>query len=243
MTFKNIFNAETRNIWFSAFFIIAFIIVSRIDALEVIMVYAFETMIIGAFHVLKLLSINNYQSKSKSERLGGIGMVLFFIFHYGFFVFFQCTFFFVFLSMGDDRISSGFGLQNFKTVLQIQSVQIGLTFVTILYAVKFYYSFIKAEKYKEVELSQYFIQPYLRIIIQQFVAILPGFFILFFNAGMVVAVILVVIRAFVDSCLHYLNSSEDAIHNMAVFLSKDTTTNKEKTLEDTKNLLKTFVDE
>jgi hypothetical protein len=243
MTFKNIFNEGTRNIWFSALFIIAFIFVSRIDALEIIMVYAFETMIIGAFHVLKLLSINNFQSKSKSERLGGIGMVLFFIFHYGFFVFIQCTFFFVFLSMGDDRISSGFGLQNFKTVLQIQSIQIGLTFITILYAVRFYYSFIKAEKYKEVELEQYFVQPYLRIIIQQFVAIIPGFFIILFNAGMVVAIVLILIRAFVDSCLHYLSSSEEAIHNMAVFLSKDTMDNKEKTIEDTKILLKTFVED
>lgn len=243
MTFKNIFNEGTRNIWLSALFIIAFIIVSRIDALEIIMVYAFETMIIGAFHVLKLLSINNYQSKSNSERLGGLGMILFFIFHYGFFVLIQCTFFFVFLSMGDDRIVSGFGLQNFKTVLQIQSVQVGLTFITILYAVKFYYSFIKAEKYKEVELGQYFIQPYLRIIIQQFVAIIPGFFILFFNAGMVVAFVLIAIRAFVDSCLHYLSSSEEAIHNMAVFLTKDTTENKAKTIEDTKILLKTFAED
>lgn len=199
---NNVFEKYNFNVWLKPVFFISLLFLGDISATEIVILYAIETIVVGLFHLLKMFLIAFFSDSNTKKRSLGIFYMLFFCFHYGIFVFVQTTFFFVFLSMEDSRIVEDIGIQNFKTVLQLQGFQIGLLFMVISYALRFWFIFFTSEYYKTVQIESYIFQPYLRIFIQQFVAIIPGFFIIFGKAGFIAAILLIIIRAVTD---FYLN--------------------------------------
>lgn len=234
MLLKTLLTRENKSVWLNALFYIALIVVGRLSATEFVIVYALETMIIGVFHAIKMLTITFLSSEMKNKRGEGVGLTLFFLVHYGFFVFIQTTFFFVFLSMGDDRVSDSFGLSSFLTVLQFKGVQMALVLMLLSHAFKYWFNFYKNYRFQEVNLALYMFQPYVRIIIQQFVAIIPGFFIVFGNGGIAVAIVLIIIRTLVDLFFAKIKTSEVAFQKAVNFFMKDYKGNNDKRLEEEK---------
>ena len=234
MKLKDLFTLDNKNVWLTALFYIALIVIGRLSATEFVIVYALETIVIGIFHAIKMLTITFFSDSMKNDKGKGVGLTLFFLVHYGFFVFIQTTFFFVFLSMGDDRISDSLGVSNFLNVLQFEGVQIALVLMIISHAFKFWFNFYKNKRYQEVELALYMFQPYVRIIIQQFVAIIPGFFIILGNGGYAVAVVLILIRTIVDIFLSQIKNDEKMFQKAVNFFMKDYKKNNDKRLEEEK---------
>ncbi|MEZ4786979.1 MAG: DUF6498-containing protein [Flavobacterium haoranii] len=234
MKLKNLFTLDNKNVWLTALFYIALILIGKLSATEFVIVYALETIVIGIFHAIKMLTITFFSDSMKNDKAKGVGLTLFFLVHYGFFVFIQTTFFFVFLSMGDDRISDSLGVSNFLNVLQFEGVQIALVLMIISHAFKFWFNFYKNKRYQEVELALYMFQPYVRIIIQQFVAIIPGFFIILGNGGYAVAIVLILIRTTVDLYLTKIKTNENAFQKAVDLFMKDYKKNEDKRLEEEK---------
>ncbi|MGV7104933.1 DUF6498-containing protein [Flavobacterium sp. U410] len=234
MKLKDLFTLENKNVWLTALFYIVLILIGKLSATEFVIVYALETIIIGIFHGIKMLTITFLSDKMKNDKGKGIGLTLFFLVHYGFFVFIQTTFFFVFLSMGDDRISDSLGALNFLTVLKIEGVQVALVLMLFSHIFKYWFYFYKNKRYQDVEISLYMFQPYVRIVIQQFVAIVPGFFIVFENGGYAVAIVLILIRTGVDLYLAKIKNDEAVFRKAVNLIMKDYKKNNDKRLEEEK---------
>ncbi|SHJ39026.1 DUF6498-containing protein [Flavobacterium haoranii] len=234
MKLKDLFTLDNKNVWLTALFYIALIVIGRLSATEFVIVYALETIIIGIFHAIKMLTITFGSNYMKNDKAKGVGLTLFFLVHYGFFVFIQTTFFFVFLSMGDDRISDSFGLSNIITVLQFEGIQVALVLMLFSHIFKFWFNFYNNQRYQNVEIGLYMFQPYVRIIIQQFVAIVPGFFIIFGNGGLAVAIVLILIRTIVDIFLSQIKNDERMFQKAVDFFMKDYKKNEDKRLEEEK---------
>lgn len=234
MKLKDLFTLENKNVWLTALFYIALIIIGKLSATEFVIVYALETIIIGVFHAIRMLTITFLSNKMINDKGKGIGLTLFFLVHYGFFVFIQTTFFFVFLSIGDTRISDSLGVTNFLTVLQFEGVRVALALMIISHFFKYWFNFYKNERFQKVEIGLYMFQPYLRIFIQQFVAIIPGFFIIFGNGGFAVAIVLIVIRTVVDLFLAQIKTNDIAFQKAVDFLMKNQKVGEENKLEEVK---------
>lgn len=230
------------NVWLMPIFYLVFLFIGEISATDVVILYTVETIMIGIFHLLKLLMISIAQGGQK-EKFRVIFHIGFFTFHYGIFVFVQTTFFFFFLSMEDPRISDDFGFQNFATVSHFPGVQNGLAFLVISYLLKFWFGFYRSQYYKTVDIEVYFFQPYLRIFIQQFVTIIPGFFIIFGNAGFIAAILLIVIRSVTDYFIDKMRTDPVYFEKAFNFLFKEKIKEgiSEKDRVEAENFLKIFL--
>lgn len=188
---------------------------------DIVIIYALETILIGLFHVVKMLVVNFHpDNKEESSGIPGVFLIIFFLIHYGFFVFIQTTFFFVFLSMNDDRISDSFGFENFWNVLQFDGVQISVAVVSIALLIRMIRNFFWTGNFKRVGLLEYMFVPYLRIFVQQFVAIVPGFFILFFDGGLIAAILVILLRAALEVILTKAKRNEEFKKKCADYLFK-----------------------
>lgn len=185
---------------------------------DIVVIYAIETIVIGLFHALKMVFIGF--SKGIGERFEIFGLTIFFLFHYGVFVFIQTTFFFVFLSTGDERIVDDFGLENFQTVLGFEGVQIAIVVLSVSLTIRLYRNFIRPRRYAIVDVKKYMFVPYLRVVIQQFVAILPGFFFIFLDGGFAAAIILILLRAAVEFVLNTIGKKPEMKAKVVDFLLK-----------------------
>ncbi|OFZ07426.1 MAG: hypothetical protein A3D92_13975 [Bacteroidetes bacterium RIFCSPHIGHO2_02_FULL_44_7] len=185
---------------------------------DIVVIYAIETIVIGIFHAFRML-ILTYGS-TPDNRKNGLGMTLFFLVHYNMFTFIQTGFFFVFLAMSDERISSGFDFQNFITVLKIEGVQLALLVMLLSQAIRLYFNFIRKADYRNMEVRTYMFVPYLRILVQQFVAIIPGLFILFLDGGFAAAILLILLRSLLDGFLARMRGDVAFINKSADYLVK-----------------------
>lgn len=79
------------------------------DANRIFLIYCLETILIGIFNVFKMLTIlstGNIKDKTTIEEYPiffGIFMVVFFMFHFGFFIFVQTQIFFAISNVLDSR--------------------------------------------------------------------------------------------------------------------------------------------
>jgi hypothetical protein len=226
---EGLFTLKSRAIWLQALFFIVLVLLGKLDPVEVVIIYALETIIIGVFQMVRLLTISFQEGKSSKESIYGLFITLFFTIHYGFFVFIQTTFFFVFLSIGDNRINNSFGIENFKTIASFQGVQIAVLLFVITYSIKYWTNFYEPKIYKGAKVEIYMFQPYLRIFIQQFVAIIPAFFIIFGQAGIAVALVLIIIRLLADLAIFKLKADQVYFQKAVDYLYTDKVKNDGKT--------------
>jgi hypothetical protein len=181
--------------------------------------YFFETIIIGVIHVVKLLAVYKYGDAQKKMiqlkgkgNMNGFGIIPFFIAHYFLFVFVQSVFIFSFMSdalpgiTGDEfDVLKNYQFLLSQTDMLLVFACIGLA--NIGYAMR---NFFIVERYHHFTTFQLFLQPYLRILVQQFLSILPGFFFFFFSGGVwIVAIILILLRTAFDLYLSALKYSPE----------------------------------
>jgi hypothetical protein len=188
-------NKSNLFIWLNALFLIVLLIIGKADPLTIVMAYFLETIIIGivnAFKMFKVISTNPKEEKK-------YGLILFFIFHYSFFVAVQLIFVFVFLEMNDSNIKEPFNLiDNISYTMSLKGMTLVLTSILVYNLADYYFNFIRPKFYKETTSAKLFITPYPRIIIQQFSVIFGGFFIMF-NLGLYpVAILIILFRTLIE---------------------------------------------
>lgn len=181
------------------------------DAAQMFLIYCMESVIIGMFQVVKLLVLSffkrsdvwNEDAPNASKQPGWL-FIIFFILHYGFFVFVQVS---IFISVGS--ISKTVGqdvgafdlIFHFTNYLQPGSL-IALLLFTAAYAIVTVKDFFITGQYKTASMGVVMFQPYLRIVVQQFVVIIGSLF-LSFGASKIFMLVFVVIKIFFEILLPY----------------------------------------
>lgn len=219
-------------IWLNALVMLTGLIFFNWRPVMVVMGYLFETIIIGLIHICKLFVVT-YWGKIQQESVGlgetgkmnnGFG-IIFFIIHYFFFISVQSIFIFTFLEkvipirVADANLlnvwkSYWFLIQEPDMVLIFAS----LTAVHIANSVK---NFFIPQRYHDYTVSKLMMQPYIRIFVQQFVAIMSGFFFLFFPNGMAIVLLLLAVRLLLDTYLIAIKYNEVLKETLLKKLSKD----------------------
>jgi Family of unknown function (DUF6498) len=177
------------------------------NASEVFLVYCLETVIIGVVNVLKMacvtLFVKNkdvWQNGGSSALVSGWFFILFFIMHYGFFVFVQTQIFFSVSGLMPGHTLFG-GYSKIPALLGDNGKLMLLIFITY-YTIQAFFDFFVAGKYKTISLGRLMFEPYIRIFIQQFVVILGSIF-LSFDAGRIFILIFVIVKIFFELFINY----------------------------------------
>jgi len=179
------------------------------DPKQMFLVYCLETVIIGVYNVIKMIIVTFHKKKDVWEGAGGSKslvsgwfFILFFIVHYGFFVFVQTS---IFAGASGLTTGSSFGpfnfLSNIFSFLNMDAKTVLYIFI-VVYGIRMFVDFIFNGKYKETSIGVLMFQPYLRIIIQQFVVILGSLF-LTFGAGKLFMLIFVCIKIFAEVFVNF----------------------------------------
>ena len=195
-------NRNNLIIWVNALFMVFLIVFKLTDPLTVVFAYFLETIIIGLIHILKMLIVIKYGNKPAaiaSPQLKGLGLILFFVFHYGLFVAVQSMFAFSFFENSVPEIKNGFDLiTNYSVLLNMPGMPAVLGSLIITNLTYFYTNFWANRKYLEYDTESLFFKPYVRIFVQQFVVILAGFFFIISSEAMWAALLLILFRLPVD---------------------------------------------
>lgn len=153
------------------------------DAKMVFLVYCLETVIIGIINILKMATVtllvkskHPWQNEGQVIMKNGLFFILFFIAHYGFFVFVQTQIFFA--ASGIDS-SIGFGVyKRLPAILGDHGKLLLLIFITY-YTVQTMFSFFGTGQYKSISMMRLMFEPYIRIFVQQFIVIVGSMFLSF----------------------------------------------------------------
>ncbi|WP_156112486.1 DUF6498-containing protein [Lacinutrix jangbogonensis] len=199
MMLKSVFIPHKTNAyaWLNVLFLIVFLVLGEIDPIAVLFGYFLETIIIGVFTIFKMYLASKHDGSGKSIKF----LIPFFMFHYGMFVAVQSVFVFAVVGMSDaELIKEPFQLlQNYSAILNLKGMNLILILLVVSQTVKFIFDFLEPKKHLQFTASEIMVMPYVRIIIiQQFAVIIAMFFMLFSQADIVAAILLIIIRAFVD---------------------------------------------
>jgi hypothetical protein len=172
----------------------------------IVVAYFFETVIIGLFHIIKMLIVyfsGNAQREAlrnatvEQQKQTGFFLIPFFCIHYFFFLFVQSVFMFMFIS--NDTGNSFNVIANYAAMLQREDVQQAVLVSCFTHAAMTMRDFILPKLYHEYSLAGMFFQPYGRVLLQQIVVILSGFFFMLFNGALVLAILLILFRTALDA--------------------------------------------
>ena len=168
------------------------------DARMVFLVYCLETIIIGIINVLKMAAVtilvkptDYWNNNGVSNKASGWFFILFFILHYGIFVFVQTQLFFSVsgLIKGHSLFS---GYAQIPALLGNEGKLLLAIFITY-YTLQTLFSFFQSGEYKTISMARLMFQPYTRIIVQQLAVILGSIF-LGFGAGKIFILIFALIK-------------------------------------------------
>ncbi len=212
MNFKKIFIPSTNNlfIWLSAVSLLVLLIAGFADAFAIVMAYFLETFLIGLVHCFKMYFVGKRSMMQQANPGKKVNfLILFFMFHYSFFVAVQSIFVFAIFQLADSNLKDPFMLaENYRYVLGFKGIGLGLLIMFIFIALQTYFSFFRTGMYHYYTVDKMFFQPYLRIFVQQFTVILAMFFVAFIHSGIIAAIILIILRLLVDLVGVFLNSGE-----------------------------------
>ncbi|MFC7356741.1 DUF6498-containing protein [Jejudonia soesokkakensis] len=201
---KNLLFPNKYNIlvWANTLFLLVLLLSGYASAITIVLAYFMETIIIGLFHILKLWIVvkkGKPGDPTKNDGMSGMGVIPFFIVHYGMFVAIQSIFVFSFFAHDFPEIKEAFHLiDNYTFALQLDGMHAIIASLVVTNLGYFYTNFLATEKYKEYTPAQLFFKPYVRIFIQQFAVILAGFFFIILSQGIAAAILLLIIRLPVD---------------------------------------------
>lgn len=201
----------------NALFLIALLIIGQANPMAIVFAYVFETIIIGVMHIIKLFFVIKYNEPKKGEsKFANYFSILFFMIHYGAFVAFQSVIIYTGFAIKDDRFSTSLKLSNFTDIFNLEGFKVVAVSIILTHITMFYYNFYRKKKYNNQEMGAYFAKPYLRIFVQQFLAIIPFFF-LYFNdhVGVFAAILLIVMRTYLDYYMSSVSKNPEKIKNIA----------------------------
>lgn len=156
-----------------------------------------------------------------TSMVSGYWFILFFIVHYGFFLFIQVS---IFLSVSD-MSSQPFGPSGFFDLLiHVRNyLSPELQWVLLLffasYGIIVLKDFVIPGLYKKASLSVLMFAPYARIFVQQFCVILGGMF-LVFGAAKIFIVIFVAVKLFFETIIDYKKLLESSIEKIVLNSNK-----------------------
>lgn len=204
-------------VYANAVFLLCLLAVGFISPLTVVMVYFIESIIIGLFNALKMTISTKYFNATEGGRGANYSLILFFCFHYGFFIAIQSIFAFSFFEMEDTGLfREPFHLiENYAALLKLDGMWLLIVSMLVTQLGVFITNFLAEKRYQEFSASELMTKPYLRIFIQQFVVILSGFFLIALNAGYVAAVLLILFRLVLDLFLIGLRENTTLVDEMA----------------------------
>ncbi len=189
-------------IYVNALFLLCLLSVGYVSALAVVMAYFIESIVIGIFNAVKMALSTSYSNKTEGGGAGNYGLIVFFCFHYGFFIAIQSIFVFSFFSIDEGLFREPFFLiENYAALLQLDGMWLLIASMLLTHLFALISNFLADRRYREFTANELMAKPYLRILIQQFVVILSGFFLVFVNAGMVAAILLILFRLVLDLAL------------------------------------------
>jgi hypothetical protein len=172
------------------------------DAKQLFIVYCLETVIIGIANVLKMTTVTIFVKKkniwgndgSKTMQSGWL-FIVFFIFHYGFFVFVQTQLFFAITGLKpNDALIMNYA--NIPALLGDNGKLMLLIFI-VYYTVQNIFGFFASGNYRTISMGKLLFEPYLRIFVQQLVVIVGSFFLLL-GAGKIFMLIFVLAKIFFE---------------------------------------------
>ncbi|MBL0270032.1 MAG: hypothetical protein KAX45_06625 [Chitinophagaceae bacterium] len=154
------------------------------SAVEVFIVYAMETLILGILTVFKLLmatlarGTDNWYSKGKQSSVSGLFFIVFFIMHYGIFTLVQTSIFAGVSGITPSGKSPEYFFFHFWEFIN-QDIGIMLLIFILSYLLRDLLPFLIRKDYLHAPMLMLMFQPYGRIIIQQFTVILGSMFLTF----------------------------------------------------------------
>lgn len=228
MAVTSVLSNSTLWIWLNAIWLLTGLFYFRWSPETILFVYIFETSIIGFICVCKMLTLCFWGSRNKAEvqlavsknfsdremnmlsrmnldKLVYLLYNLFIIFMFAVvflgFIWGQSIFTFLMASHSNPGIFDGPNkvLYNLSSLFSQQEMQAAFAGVAVTHIIIVLQRFVIPGNYKHVTLQQLFVQPWVRILIQQFLVIIGGF--LFFKTGnnlVVVASLLVIIKTLFD---------------------------------------------
>lgn len=215
-------------VWVQAIIMFTGLIWWRWSPLLVVMAYFFETIIVGIIQIAKMWTVWRYGREQevavktdKHDTMNHIGAIPFFMVHYFFFIAIQSIF--VFSFFGSELGSNdAFNLiDNYSILLSKPEFMLVFTIQAVTHIGMVARQWFLPGRYHFYTLKKLFIQPYLRIFIQQFVTILAGFFFIILNTGMAAAILLIVLRLLLDCLLLAARYDEGIKSSIVAYLSKD----------------------
>lgn len=184
------------------------------DPARIFMFYCLETILVGIFHAIKMAIIFSMGErgapvKNKAKLFsGGLFFILFFLLHYGIFVFVQTGLFFSVSGIYEGDL---FGMKR----TQIKSL-LGPEGLAMMGIFAFYYLvdiFRDLKNYQAnsaADTVKLMFEPYGRVFIQQF-ALIIGCFFLLFKLENIFIVIFVLIRCYIEVVFNWKKKMADAI--------------------------------
>jgi hypothetical protein len=195
---KNIF--KEQSVWLliiSNVFVVFAAIYFKWSALEIVTIYIAETVIVGFFNILKMAIVPEKLVVLK------IFLIIFFIFHYNFFILIQSIFVAVFFGVNFQTIP--FNLAFFENLLEKEVIREQFYAVLIMVlsqGYSFIYYFIVKKEYKKFAIGDLMALPYKRIFIQQFVVLLGGWAMYIFKTHLVFMYLLFALKFLTDLYAH-----------------------------------------
>lgn len=227
-------NRQNFLIWIQLLLFLFLILSGKIDAINFVLLYFIESIIIGIFHFLFLLKMDSFLKSKENEK--NFTAVFFFI-HYLFFIFIQSIFVFVIVSNKLPEIKEPFHLwENLLIVLKRKGILILIAVVFITQLVKFLYKTMNTEFYRKYAISEIMMQPYPRVIIQQFVVIISMFFVVLTQAIITTALLLIIFVGLIDLLWSGLKNNTYFTKKLANYLKT-----KNQTEEEVENMLDLFL--
>ncbi len=204
-------------IYANAVFLLCLLGVGFISPLTIVMAYFIESIIIGLFNALKMAMSIRYSNKIDRGGAANYSLILFFCFHYGFFIAIQSIFVFSFFEMEDNGLfrEPFLLIENYSALLKLDGMWLLIVSMLITHSGVLITNFLAEKRYQEFTASELMTKPYLRIFIQQFVVILSGFFLVALHAGYVAAFLLILFRLMLDLFLLGLRENTTLVDEMA----------------------------
>lgn len=177
------------------------------DAAKVFLVYCMETVIVGLFTVIKLACItlfvkprDEWQSGKPAVMASGLFFIVFFIVHYGIFVFVQTQIFFGVSGLVKDNAILGVYRQ-IPEALGHEGLLLLLIFI-LYYTLQNLFDFFLSGEYKTISMLKLMFQPYGRIFVQQLVVIVGSMF-LSFGANKIFILVLVLVKIYFEVFVNF----------------------------------------
>jgi hypothetical protein len=174
---------------------------------EVFIAYALETLIIGAFTVIKLAIATLHRgsdlwyNKGQTSRVSGLFFIVFFILHFGIFAAVQTSIFSAASGITGDDIGLFHFFFHWYDYIDKETGIMLISFVAS-YAVSDLLPFIGRGDYKTTSMMRLMFQPYGRIFVQQFIVIL-GSMLLMFKLDKVFILVFAAIKIYFEIYLNF----------------------------------------